>query len=448
MRPETLWSTIAPAALAAVLAGSVFGSNEWLHRQAAQSQLALTERTRARITTNTVLRRLVDAETAQRGYLLTGRAQYLQPYRHAEADVMRGLAEVRAHYEGEPQTRATYSELTRHARAKLGELATTIAMYDDGDHLGWKGILVTDEGRSTMQAARAAAGSLMDAEDRRLDAERAVIYAVLDRGRLAVHVSTLLALIWVIFFLRKNRAFQQAQQAHAQELKRERDTLEHQVVARTDELRDLNAHLQDVREVERTKLSRLLHDELGALLTAAKLDLARLRRALPDMAPEVAVRLQHLGSTIDDGVALKRRIIEELSPSALRNLGLRAALEILVSEFRQSSGVKVALEVEDVALADAPRIAVYRLVQECLENLQRHAATLSASVVVRQAEQLVLVQVSDSGQGFDPQRVAPKHHGLRQLRHRIEALGGRMVIVSAPGRGTEVEAMLPLAAPA
>ena len=401
---------------------------------------------RVRIDTNTLLRRLVDAETAQRGYLLTGRTEYLDPYRNADADVLRGLAEVREHFGLDPASQIALDELTRHARGRLAELATTIGMYESGDHLGWKGILVSGQGRVTMNAVRSSAQKLLDGQDRHIKAEQTIVYDVLDRGRSAVHITTLLALIWLIFFLRKNRALQRAMAAHAQDLQEQRDALERKVELRTAELRELNAHLQDVREVERAKLARLLHDELGALLTAAKLDLARLRRALPTAPADVMARLQHMGDAIDQGVMLKRHVIEDLSPSALHNLGLRAALEILVSEFRRNHQADVALDVEDVALSDSPRIAVYRLVQECLDNLQRHAAAAAARVIVRRAESQLLVQISDSGPGFDPAQVSPTSHGLRKLRHRIEALGGHLFVISAPGRGTEVEARLPLTA--
>ena len=143
-------------------------------------------------------------------------------------------------------------------------------------------------------------------------------------------------------------------------------------------------------------------------------------------------------------MALKRRIIEDLSPSALTHLGLRAALEILASEFRRRSGVALTLDVQDLVLPELPRTAVYRMVQECLDNVQRHAAARTATVVVRRTEAQLLVQVRDSGRGFDPQTIAASGHGLRQLRHRIETLGGRLFVISAPGRGTEVEARVPL----
>ena len=108
---------------------------------------------------------------------------------------------------------------------------------------------------------------------------------------------------------------------------------------RTASLAELATHLQDVRETERGYLARELHDELGSLLTAAKLDVARLKSRLAD-TPDAAQRLQHLTELLNSGIALKRRIIEDLRPSSLSNLGLVASLEILGREFGDASGMR------------------------------------------------------------------------------------------------------------
>ena len=122
----------------------------------------------------------------------------------------------------------------------------------------------------------------------------------------------------------------------------ERDRLEGEVAARTAQLKELAQHLQTMREDERSRLARELHDELGALLTAAKLDVARLKSRLGASAtPDAAERLAHLNETLNGGIALKRRIIEDLRPSSLSNLGLVAALEILLREFAARSEIAV-----------------------------------------------------------------------------------------------------------
>ena len=250
------WAGVVPVALAALLALAMLLANEWSHRDARALQASLAERTAVRVTTQTLLRRLVDAETAQRGYLLTGRTDYLEPYRNADADVMTGLARVKAHFADEPDTAALLDALTRGAGDKLSELSTTIALYDGGDHPGWQAVLAGDQGRVAMDGVRSAAAQLLAAEDRRIDSERAVVNRLLERDRLITHTMTLLALCALIFFVRKNLALQRAQAAHASDLREQRDALERKVAARTEELRELTAHLQDVREVERAHFAR------------------------------------------------------------------------------------------------------------------------------------------------------------------------------------------------
>lgn len=448
MLDSRLWPTALSLLLAAALAAGVFASSQWSYRAAWDSQVSLTERGEVRQALGRILRHLNEAESAQRGYFLTGRVSYLAPYGNAGTEITKAIELIGPHYAREKEQEPAFLSLRDMARSKLSEMQTTVAQYDAGNHDAWRELLLSDIGREKMEAARSTVLRLQAYEDARIARERAIIYQVLDRGRLGVQITTLLALVWLVFFLRQNRALQRAQRAYAQDLKAQRDTLEKRVTERTAELRELNEHLQDVREIERSKLARQLHDDLGSLLTAAKLDVTRLKRALPPGQPEAAERLAHLARTIDDGVMLKRRVIEDLSPSALHSLGLRTALEILVSDFRRRSGMQVELDVDEhLPLADSPRIVVYRLVQECLDNMQRHAGAPSGRVRVRQAQSQVLVEVSDDGAGFDPTAVPPTSHGLRKLRHRIEALGGRLAITSMPGRGTEVQAHLPLVVP-
>jgi hypothetical protein len=152
---------------------------------------------------------------------------------------------------------------------------------------------------------------------------------------------------------------------------------------RTATLAELATHLQQVREDERGHLARELHDELGALLTAAKLDVARLKSRLGDQPSEVGQRLQHLTETLNSGIALKRRIIEDLRPSSLSNLGLTASLEILAREFSERSGIEVATALEPVELDESNQLTVYRLVQESLTNIGKYAEARHAEVGVR-----------------------------------------------------------------
>ena len=216
--------------------------------------------------------------------------------------------------------------------------------------------------------------------------------------------------------------------------------------ARTTSLAELATHLQQVREQERGHLARELHDELGALMTAAKLDVARLKSRVDGTSPEVAQRLQHLTECLNSGIALKRRIIEDLRPSSLANLGLSASLEILAREFSEQTGIQVETRLEAVALDESRQLTVYRLVQESLTNIAKYAQAQHVRISVGSADQgarMVEIHVVDDGVGFDAAGMKPSTHGLAGMRHRVEAAGGRFCVESAPGRGTRVRAQLP-----
>jgi len=224
--------------------------------------------------------------------------------------------------------------------------------------------------------------------------------------------------------------------------------LEAEVAARTAQLTALASQLQRAREDERHRLARDLHDELGALLTSAKLDAARIRSRLAGVAPEAEARLAHLTATLDSIIALKRRIVEDLRPSALTHLGLVASLEILLREFSDASGLAVHLALGDVRLAPPAELVVYRLVQEALSNVARHAAARQVWLTLAEQAGQVSVSVRDDGAGFDPAAPPATAFGLVAMRYRVEAEQGTLSVQAAPGQGTTVCAHLPAAGPA
>jgi signal transduction histidine kinase len=206
---------------------------------------------------------------------------------------------------------------------------------------------------------------------------------------------------------------------------------------------DLATYLQQMREQERGELARELHDELGALLTCAKLDVASLKSRLAGSTREVDQRLQHLSDMINSGIAFSQRVVEGLHPSSLANLGLGASLDILAREFAKSTGIRVAVEAEPVELGETQGLAIYRVVQESLNNTSKYAAARSARIAVRDRGSDIEVTVQDDGKGFDTAAPGTASHGVAGMRHRVESCGGRFSLVSAPGRGTRVTALFP-----
>jgi signal transduction histidine kinase len=208
-------------------------------------------------------------------------------------------------------------------------------------------------------------------------------------------------------------------------------------------LADLATYLQQMREQERGDLARELHDELGALLTCAKLDVAGLKSCLNGASTETDQRLQHLGEMINRGIAFSRRVVEDLHPSSLANLGLTASLEILAREFGKNSGIEMATHLEEVDIDETAQLAVYRVVQESLNNASKYAKASEARIVLLDCGGEIVITVRDNGRGFDTAAVEMFSHGLAGMRHRVESCGGQFTVSSEPGRGTVISAVLP-----
>jgi len=250
--------------------------------------------------------------------------------------------------------------------------------------------------------------------------------------------------VWLALYLRQTTQLDAEREVRSRELQAQRDRLEHEVAHRTRDLTEIATHLQTVREDERSRLARELHDELGGLLTAAKLDLARMRSRLREAGPEVAERIRHLAGALDAGIALQRRIIEDLRPSTLATLGLKATLEVLCREFAARTDIDVHTAVADLPMAPSVQLTAYRLVQESLTNVTRYAQARLVDVrLVREGEH-ALLSVDDDGVGFDTAQVRSGARGLAGMRFRVQSEGGELQLRSAPGEGTTLTARLPL----
>ena len=429
----------------ALLAAMVLvGINEVGHMrsQDAVEQLAQGLTTRSEV--NKLLQSMLDAETGQRGYLLTGNETYLEPYDKAVATVQKNLDSLRMQFMASPGDMQEFALLSRQISRKLAEMELSLRLRRQGNEDAWKFILNTDVGKEHMEAIRQHAQELIARSDKRLQQGREQIEQSLMLSRIGIATVTAIGLLAFYMYLRQTQAVQTVNLREQEVLERERDRLEGLVRDRTATLSELANHLQQVREEERGHLARELHDELGALLTAAKLDVARLKSKIDATAPDVSERLKHLTETLNSGIALKRRIIEDLRPSSLSNLGLTAALEILTREYAERAGIDVETSLEPVQLPDAAQLTVYRMVQEALTNIGKYAKASKVLVSVHGYPTHVAVQVRDDGVGFDPGSVRPTSHGLAGMRHRVEAAGGRLTLTSRPGNGTLLSAVLPL----
>jgi signal transduction histidine kinase len=231
------------------------------------------------------------------------------------------------------------------------------------------------------------------------------------------------------------------QQHEAATVNRELDRL---VETRTLELSALSSHLQSLAEKEKCALARTLHDELGGLLTAAKMDLSWLQARLEK--PEHLERLAQLGSVLDEAMSLKRHVVEELRPSLLDHFGLATALRAYVDSACAKANIRADVKLPEDG-APVPKdiaIALFRIVQEGLCNIIRHAGAKHVTLNLTADGNEYAFTLRDDGCGFNLSGARDSWpHGIMGMQHRVRALGGRFSLESAPGKGTTLRVAVP-----
>jgi PAS domain S-box-containing protein len=217
-----------------------------------------------------------------------------------------------------------------------------------------------------------------------------------------------------------------------------------------EELQALAAAAQEAREQEKSRIARELHDELGQQLTMLRMDLTWCKTHLPEDAEGYAAKLDRMEALLKSTVQSTRRLSSDLRPLMLDDLGLVPALEWLVQNMSQRGSVRCEFSIDDPALSLPPAhsTAIFRIVQEALTNIAKHAKAKRAEVAIRRDGNLVRVRVRDDGVGFSPEDPRkPESFGLLGLRERISLLRGSARIESALGEGTTIEIELPVPAP-
>lgn len=212
-------------------------------------------------------------------------------------------------------------------------------------------------------------------------------------------------------------------------------------------LRELSAHLESVREEERKRIAREIHDELGQTLTALRMDVSLARLGFGESSPQLMARLQSMTQLVDRTIKTARHVTSRLRPGAL-DLGIVAALEWLVEEFIEYAHIpcELVLGDGDIELNEFTATAVFRIIQESLTNIVRHAGASQVEIIVTRSPAQLCFEVNDNGVGFDPHAVGSrKSFGLVGMRERVAMMDGDFELDSQPGRGTRIRMCVPVA---
>jgi len=227
---------------------------------------------------------------------------------------------------------------------------------------------------------------------------------------------------------------------------------EEQLKSSHERMRELAAHIEGVREEERTRIAREIHDELGQALTGIKIDLAWMNKKLQihDRATQTDLLLKRITAmkdTIDTTVQVVRKISAELRPGILDGFGLPAAIEWQASEFQDRTGIQCQLSAipEDLDLEERPSSAIFRIFQELLTNIVRHANASRVSISLRKRRGMLILEVQDNGRGIsENEKFKANSFGLLGVRERVALLGGKSSIKGVQGQGTTVTIRIPL----
>lgn len=393
----------------------------------------------------------ISAEASQRGYLLTGRTEYLAPFFDARERWRHELAQLRALIQEDKRSTKHLATLEALMADALQTLERTIAASDAPGPDGAVDVQGTDLAKTRMDRLREIVDRMLVEEDARIASLRQEVFRDMLVTVGVAFVTTLVASIVVIGLYQLLRRYLAARERAEQALRESNVQLNHTVAERTGRLTELSQHLLRVSEEEKAKVARDLHDTLGSNLTAINMDLNWVCKRLPDTQPELRDRMQRALQMLTATVELKRNLIEGLRPSHLDSLGLGFAIRSLCDEFAKRMNMHSTIDVtEDFEDLDPTwSIALYRIAQEALTNTAKHAQAHHIDIQLRRELQGLRLRIADDGRGITPEAMGkPKSHGLVGMRERMNQLGGWLDIRPGDdGRGTIVEAFLPTTAP-
>ncbi len=383
----------------------------------------------------------IEAESAQRGYLLTGETKYAEPYEQGRAMAAIRIANLLVTFSRrDPEELDALRAVQKGIEENFAEMDETLQMMRAGRPREALAAVKTDVVLYQMREIR-------DELEALRTRERTRIYESLAEWNREIRLNSLINLsttaftlgLLILVGLLATREVRRRQAANEQ--------LDQLVRQRTADLQELSTHMLRIGELEKSALARELHDELGGLLVAMRMDLSQLRRriVLPD--EDTQTRWSRVNDALTAGVELKRRIIEELRPTLLDNLGLVAAVRWQVEQSTALGRLQLEVDLpdEEPELADDAAIAIFRSVQEALSNILKHARATRVKLWMRQSDDWLRVTIEDDGIGLPVDAdTKPGSHGLKQMSFRMQAVGGRMRLASVLPHGTRTILEIPV----
>jgi len=382
----------------------------------------------------------------QRGFLLTGDEKFLKSHDKIVADVEPRLERLRLAYQSSDASLADVRTLHVLIGKRLADLSMLVAIQKSQGTSAAISLVRTSVGSDTGEAINDVLEQLRYRESEEHAAADAHWSQSLTVARWGTVAGTIFNMLLVgvaarlVYMDMRRRTLQTA------ELRDHKLRLEREAEERNRELVELSTHLQSVAEREKASLARELHDELGGLLVGARMDISWAEQHLAENDSDLRMRLLRVQQSLSAGVDLKRRIIEELRPTLLDDVGLFAALRWQLKETCGRAGLECIESYPD----DEPKvtseaaIALFRIAQEAFTNILKHAAATTVDITLSIHSDAIVMLISDDGKGIPAGRLtAIGSHGVASMRHRARALEGRLDIRCPASGGTTLLVQIP-----
>ena len=391
---------------------------------------------------------LARSVAAQRGFLLTGDSKYVDSYDKAVAEVEPRLERLRATYAAADASPAGVRDLQVLVGKRLADLSMILTLQQKEGTAAAINLMKTSVGRDAGEAIGDILNQLRDREVAEHAAAAAYWSAAVTLSRWITIAGSIFYILLVTVISRLVFLDMRKRTLLTAELRDQKLQLEQEVEQRTRELVELSTHLQNVAEREKAGLARELHDELGGLLVGARMEISWVEQHFAKDDPDLRNRLTRVQMNLAAGVDLKRRIIEELRPTLLDNVGLFAALRWLLKETCANAGLACVESYpdEEPRFKSEASIALFRIAQEAFSNVLKHSKARTVDISLDMDDETLLMRIADDGVGIPAGRLnAIGSHGLASMRHRIRALGGRLDVRGPASGGTMLIVQIPVA---
>ncbi|HEY0563150.1 MAG TPA: CHASE3 domain-containing protein [Methylophilus sp.] len=401
---------------------------------------------------NQIKGNMYQAESAQRGYLITFEKQYVAPYDQALTNArvnIKKVDEVMHAFRTEQEYRTEaeiLNTISANMESKASEMNLTIKLAQKGSRTNARQVLDMDGGLHDMRKIVANTDKLLDIYYKELTNVVDERRSSTTLARASVIGGPMVLILLVVLVIQQ--LLKELSEKHV--LQQTLQNINAQNEAKLKEQSRLLACLaldnQADVERERQKLGRELHDELGSILTATKMDLAWVMKTLKDTRPDIVDKLKKTNGYLDQGISFKRQIVQELHPSMISSFGFWPALKTMINDVveRNNWELTLTLPEESTVINETISIIAYRVLQETLNNATKYAKATEMAIHIIADDHFLKIEIQDNGKGMEVDKLEKNTHGLSGMRHRVLAIGGIFELKSSANGGVFTRVMLPL----